>query len=734
MTPAPDPGPDPTLGSTGSPTETDATLLVCQATYDLFDVLGTWPTWGRLDDTLDTRHGVAQPWALVWSIDQSLLQGFGNFEPADDHVVSLSIAGLALVPAAEEDLRIFIKTLGAVAEALAASFDWSTTAQRPDFSFGPDWVADHVDLPAAGRDRVQSKQLAVWRSSGLASVLSAGPGEDGSWSVTPNRRQIRRFRGVFSIDDYLRLETTELTASPAPVSVASVSRATTTADPAPHMGSLTTQEDLAFTFDLAQPLGRGGSGTVFAGWDSSGAPVAVKRVALPRSFNTSKWFGDSRYAEREYDALKAVAPRSEQHVVPLLGHLLEEDWFTLVYPRADFSLDDVVALVRAAKSAGHATEGSAEGTPLGSAAASLDAARRIYGAGPTEEQVRAIALQLAKGLAQIHEAGVVHRDLKPANALYLNGRWCWTDLGIARIVDEATSTYTWREHGTQAFQAPEAASGGTAVHRSDVYSLACTLHAVILGRPPFEGPNVSQQHRAIPPDLDPIGDKAMRLLLTTMLKKQAAGRPSAEQVIAMLEASSGRLTSPLQDLAMTVAQRDEARTAIATRVDARRHAQYAARDQFELIWSGLQVEASIVGSSIGWGSGQDAWIMRLGDRRLVVELGDSQEKEGTALVLGTLTVESMEDGEPGLKSQVANIAALLPWRIDQAPMEELVDVVPSWHLFRMAANYIAPTKVPVSGARHDGRGRSASGTSMTTFFAVRDRTLRRRPSWLTRSR
>jgi hypothetical protein len=172
----------------------------------------------------------------------------------------------------------------------------------------------------------------------------------------------------------------------------------------------------------------------------------------------------------------------------------------------------------------------------------------------------------------------------------------------------------------------------------------------------------------------------------------------------MLEASSGRLTSPLQDLAMTVAQRDEARTAIATRVDARRHAQYAARDQFELIWSGLQVEASIVGSSIGWGSGQDAWIMRLGDRRLVVELGDSQEKEGTALVLGTLTVESMEDGEPGLKSQVANIAALLPWRIDQAPMEELVDVVPSWHLFRMAANYIAPTKVPVSGARHDGRG------------------------------
>jgi serine/threonine protein kinase len=701
MTPAPDPRP----GSTGSPTETDATLLVCQTTYDLLDRLGTWPTWGRLDDTLDTRHGVAQPWALLLSIDESLLQGVGSFEPADDHVVSLSIAGLALVPAADEDLRIFLKTLGAVADVLAAPVDWTSTAQRPDLSFGPDWVADHVDLPAAGRDRVLLKQLAVWRSSGLASALSAGPSEDGAWSVTPNRRQIRRFRGVFSIDDYLRLDTTELTTSTGPVSAASVSPATTTAGPAPQMASLTTQEGLAFTFDLAQPLGRGGSGTVFAGWDSLSAPVAVKRVALPRSFDTSKWFGDSRYAEREYDALKAVAPRSEQHVVPLLGHLLEEDWFTLIYPRADFSLEDVVALVRAARSAGpDSTGGSAEGVPSGSASTSLDAVRHTYGAGPTDEQVRAIALHLAKGLAQIHEAGVVHRDLKPANALYLNGRWSWTDLGIARIVDETTSTYTWREHGTQAYQAPEAAGGGSAVHRSDVYSLGCTLHAVILGSPPFEGPNVTQQHRASPPDLDPVGDKTMRLLLTTMLKKQAAGRPSAEQVIAMLEASSGRLTSPLQDLAMTVAQRDEARTAIATRADARRRAQYAARDQFELIWSALQVEASTAGSSVGWGSGQDAWIMRVGDRRLVVELGDSQEKDGTALVLGTLIVQSTDDGEPGLKSQVANIAALLPWRVDQAPIEELVDVVPSWHLFRMAANYVAPTKVPVSEARHDGRG------------------------------
>jgi serine/threonine protein kinase len=51
------------------------------------------------------------------------------------------------------------------------------------------------------------------------------------------------------------------------------------------------------------------------------------------------------------------------------------------------------------------------------------------------------ARQMLKGLAALHERGILHRDMKPANLLLTsNGVLKITDFGLARIMEEAKLT------------------------------------------------------------------------------------------------------------------------------------------------------------------------------------------------------------------------------------------------------------------------------------------------------
>ena len=99
--------------------------------------------------------------------------------------------------------------------------------------------------------------------------------------------------------------------------------------------------------------------------------------------------------------------------------------------------------------------------------------------------------QAATGLDHaVTQAGLIHRDVKPANLmLTTEGDIKVLDMGLARLREQSQSVGLTREGqvlGTPDYMAPEQWSESSEVATTaDVYSLACTLFALLTGKPPF---------------------------------------------------------------------------------------------------------------------------------------------------------------------------------------------------------------------------------------------------------
>ena len=95
-----------------------------------------------------------------------------------------------------------------------------------------------------------------------------------------------------------------------------------------------------------------------------------------------------------------------------------------------------------------------------------------------------VGAQVAEGLREAAEAGMVHGDVKPENILFDNEKNAkLVDFGLSAMAS-GPGNDVW---GTPYYIAPEKVRRQKSDFRSDIYSLGGTLYHAIAGVPPFEG-------------------------------------------------------------------------------------------------------------------------------------------------------------------------------------------------------------------------------------------------------
>jgi serine/threonine-protein kinase len=268
-------------------------------------------------------------------------------------------------------------------------------------------------------------------------------------------------------------------------------------------------------YTISTPLGRGGMGAVYeAVHGGTGEAVAVKTLAAH--------LGDDASLRRRF-AAEIETLKSLRH--PCIVRLL-------AFGEHDGQPYFAMELVR-----GRSLEQL------------LRTGRRF-----TWRETIDTAIDIARALKSAHDHGVVHRDLKPANLLFpdepaADAAVKLADFGIARLFGSATHTMAGMIVGTAEYMAPEQAAGQPADHRVDLYALGLVMFAMLTGRPPFQGgqvtdvlekqrseaaPRVSSKVAGVPPELDELIDR--------LLAKDPARRPGTALAVGRLLSAIARIT------------------------------------------------------------------------------------------------------------------------------------------------------------------------------------------------
>ena len=216
-------------------------------------------------------------------------------------------------------------------------------------------------------------------------------------------------------------------------------------------------------FEITDKLGEGGMGVLYRARDTRlGRTVAIK-------FLRPEVMADPARSQRFLQEAKAVSALNHPNIVTL--HDIGED--------------------------------ETRGTWIAMECLDGESLRQRLARGQlaVPEAVR-IALDVARGLAFAHAAGIAHRDIKPGNVMVTtSGLVKVLDFGLAKLAPSdqpATdsrsptgslplATATGTILGTPGYMSPEQVEGRPADARSDVFSFGVMLYEMLTGRRPFEG-------------------------------------------------------------------------------------------------------------------------------------------------------------------------------------------------------------------------------------------------------
>ncbi|HVS65928.1 MAG TPA: serine/threonine-protein kinase [Thermoanaerobaculia bacterium] len=177
------------------------------------------------------------------------------------------------------------------------------------------------------------------------------------------------------------------------------------------------------------------------------------------------------------------------------------------------------------------------------------------------EEAVDVALQVAAGLAHLHEAGLIHRDIKPSNIL-IDGKGTVkiTDFGIARAAGGSQLEDDGSVFGTPPYMAPEQLLGLEVDARCDIFSLGVVLYEMLTGEKPFGGRTAKEiARRTLGGEVKPISSFApdvpepiCAVVERAMERDTSSRHPSMAELAEALAQAAGR---PEEDAAGKVTSR-----------------------------------------------------------------------------------------------------------------------------------------------------------------------------------
>ncbi|MCR5589392.1 MAG: SUMF1/EgtB/PvdO family nonheme iron enzyme [Bacteroidales bacterium] len=177
----------------------------------------------------------------------------------------------------------------------------------------------------------------------------------------------------------------------------------------------------------------------------------------------------------------------------------------------------------------------------------------------TTDEIRHVMHDILSGLAYLHSEGIVHQDIKPENILHdsEHNRYMLADFGISGESRTRMSKSVNRDSSslsmTLAYAPPEKFSSNPndwePSTKGDIFSLGVTLYELATGHLPFAQPvntgdRMLEKKGNVEIYFDNIADPQLRQLAQNCIRYRKEDRPTAEELLAMLDGKGAPQPEP----------------------------------------------------------------------------------------------------------------------------------------------------------------------------------------------